>query len=329
MPTGTIQQGRQGWFGMAFQTDESTPNTTPAVYIPWITDSLQGKHEPIPISHSVASRRGVDNSVQGKKHSEGDLAINMDVTNAGYMFKWFTGNELLATGTPNLHTFYTTVSGNTPKFATVIKNFGDVKQEQFNGVAMDTLTLNFTSADGLIELGSTLMGKFPIDASTQTPTTTSGTILTAFQASLQFGDDVSGAEASSPIAIEEFAFEGSNNLTMIHSTQITQGTNSNDVRTIRLGNLEYGGSYKLFFDNTDERDKYASLLKKVMVVTFQNTANEKVVLRIGRAHVEDQEIATELDDLYGITSTYKGETNRDVVPNDFHLEVSNDKGTVY
>jgi hypothetical protein len=247
------QIGSLGYIGFALQTDFDTPNTTPDVYLPFNTFTLEGKHEPTPVEHSVTSRVKDVSSVSGKKQSEGDVEINLDTVNSGYLFKLFMGNELLAAGTPNTHTFYPTVSGNTPKFATIIRNFGDVTQKQYT-VAANTMSI--AVSDGLTTLGMGLMGKFPVAGASQTPTTTSGTVMNFARYSIQLGADLATADAASPTPAEDFTLEANNNLIMVHSSRSTDGTNSNDVRLIRQGRLELTGTYKIFFDSTTERDRY-------------------------------------------------------------------------
>lgn len=324
---GTIQQGRQGSIGFAFQTDEDTPNTTPSVYLPWNVNTIQGRHEPISVQHSVASRRMNESSVQGRKWCDGDLGVNLDMINSGYLIKWALGNELLATGTPNEHTLYTTVSGNTPRFATLIHTFGDTAIQQLNGVACNTLSLSVS--DTLAELTAGVLGKFPVSGETQTPTTLSGTVLAFPTYNLKLGADLSAAESASPTPAQEFNLDINNNLEQIWSSQKTAGTNSNDVRTTRLGNLEITGNYMLFFDSVTERDAHYNLIKRAAVVTFGVGGLEELKINMSKFRVNEKEIETGLDDLYAITGNFVVETDRSQVPNDINVVLKNNKSTIY
>lgn len=324
---GTIQQGRQGAVGFAFQSAEGTANATPDVYLPFNSNTLQNRHEPIPVTHSVASRRMNESSVQGKKWSEGELGVILDTVNSGYPIKLFMGNELLDTGTPNSHTFYTTVSGNTPKFATLIYKYGDTVTEQFSDVAANTLSLNI--GDGLGELNVALMGNASTDASDITPTTTSGTPLSFTNYSLQFGATLAAAASANPTPVEEFTLEATNNIEMIFSSQSTAGTNSNNPRKKRLGNLEYTGTYKLFFDSVTERDAYMTSIKRALRVRFTIGSLETFTINISKFRLNEYEIDTGIDNLYAISGSFTGETDRTQVPNDFNIIIQNSKGTVY
>ena len=130
-----------GSVGFAFESSAGTPNTTSDVYLPYTANSLRGHHEPIEEISAKTARHMDKGSVIGKKWAEGDLSIDLDVVNSGYLFKMALGSELLATGTPNTHTFFTTVSGNTPKTATLIYSRGDTDIEQYAFSSCDQLDI--------------------------------------------------------------------------------------------------------------------------------------------------------------------------------------------
>src|SRR3990167_6408312 len=166
-----IQLGRTGGLGLAIETSAGTANTTASVYLPYSENSLRGHHEPIENISSRTSRIIDSDSVLGKRWAEGDVEILADVVNAGYLWKLALGNELYAAGTPNSHTFYATVSGNTPLTATLINSRGSTDVEQCAFACIDEL--NFAVSDGLATLGASWMAQYPTAGAAQTTTTTS------------------------------------------------------------------------------------------------------------------------------------------------------------
>src|SRR3990172_6549421 len=157
---GQIDIARLGGLGLAIETSAGTANTTASVYLPYSENSLRGHHEPIENISSRTSRIIDSDSVLGKRWAEGDVEILADVVNTGYLWKLALGNELLVTGTPNNHTFYPTVSGNTPLTATLINSRGSTDVEQYSFAAIDEL--NFEVSDGLATLNASWQAQHPI-----------------------------------------------------------------------------------------------------------------------------------------------------------------------
>ena len=320
-------QARLGSVGIAFQSAFGTPDTTMDVFIPYNSNTLEGMHEPIAVNHAVGHRMSEVSSVQGKKHSEGGLEADLDVTHAGYFFKWALGNEIYTAGTPSNHVFYTTVSGNAPLFATVINTRTGADVEQFSDVAVDTLTLN--AADGLATVAVNVKGKFPTTGATQSPTTISGGVVSIYNMSAKFGDTLALAGVATPTPLQEFSLEVNNNLEVIHSSQATAGTDSNDVAMIRCKNLGISGQYKLFFDNTTDRDAYYTLVKRSMIVKFSLGSLQDITINIAKFRLDEKTVETGVDDLYMITGSYTAELDRSQVPNDLNVVINNAKTSVY
>src|SRR3990172_5983167 len=120
-----------GALGLAIEDSPGSANTTPDVWLSLSENTLRGHMEPIEDISSRNSRIMDTSSLLGRRWTEGDLSLNADVVTSGWLWKMALGNELYVTGTPNNHTFYATVSGNTPLTATFIHQRG----------SGDTLTL--------------------------------------------------------------------------------------------------------------------------------------------------------------------------------------------
>lgn len=316
-----ITIGRLGYAGFGL---ESSPGSaaSASVYLPYTDISLRAHHEPLEVQGSTASRFMDKDSVVGKKWSEGDIKIDLDVMNSGYLWKQALGSELLATGTPNSHTFYATVSGNTPKTATVI--FGrDTDVEQYTYVACDELSMEVS--DGLASLSASMQGAFPAVGATQSATTTSGTVFSFKDMVVGFGTDLTTAAAASATAVNELSLSIANNLEVIHRS------GSADVSTIRTKGFQVKGSYTVFFDSETDKNAYYNLLKRAMVITFTGNANEQLRIRIPRFRLSEGEISTGIDDFFVIKAEFVAE---DVVDSStacrlIDVRLQNTKGTIY
>lgn len=315
----SITIGRLGYLGLGIEDTAGTPKTA-SVFLPFTDVSMRGHHEPIEVTSSKTSRAVDVSSVVGKKWSEGDVKMNLDVVNSGYLWKLALGNEICATGTPNVHTFYVSVSGNTPKTATMI--FGrDTDIEQYAFCAVDELKLDVK--DGLGELSASVKGQFPTAGSVQTVTMTSGTVFSFKDMSVKFGNTLALASAASATPLNEFSLSIANNLEMIYRS------GSADVSTIRNKGIKVTGSYKVFFDSETEKNAYYNLSKRAMQITFTGNANESTVLHIPQFRLNEGEISTGLDDFFVVTGNFVAEDVVDAGVRLFDAVVSNDKATVY
>lgn len=315
-----ISIGRLGSIGLGIETTPGT-GVSADVFLPYTDNSMRGHHEPIEIISATASRHMDKDSVVGKKWAEGDVAIDLDVVNSGYLWKLVMGNEILETGTPNSHTFYTTVSGNTPKTATLIYSRGDTDVEQYVFAAIDELSMEIS--DGIGTMTASFMSKFPTTGSAQTPTTTSGTVFSFKDLNVRFGSTLTAAAAAGATAINDLSLTISNNIEVIHRS------GSADVSTIRTKGMRVTGSYTLFFDSATDKNAYYALNKRAMEITFTGNADEQLRIRIPRFRLTEADISTGLDDFYVVNAEFVAE---DVVDSGVRLidvRLQNDKGDVY
>ena len=318
----SIDIGRLGSLGLGIEASAGSANTTAMVYLPYTENSMRGHHEPIENISSKKSRIMDTSSVLGRRWSEGDVKILADVRNSGYLWYLATGFDTVNTGTPNSHTFYPTVSGNTPPTATLINSRGTIDIEQYTYCAIDELT--FEVSDGIAEMTASFQGQYPTAGAAQTVTTTSGTVLAFKDYFVQFGSTLTTAAAAGTTPISEFSFVIANNLEVIHRS------GSSDVSSIRNKGVRATGSYKLFFESVSDRDAYYALNKRAMIVTFSGSANEGLRIRIPQFRLNEAEVDTGLDDFYALTADFTAE---DVVDTAgvryFDVRLQNDKSTAY
>lgn len=314
-----ITIGRLGYLGFGIETSPGDA-VSPDIYLQYTDISLRGHHEPIEYIGTKTSRIMDKGSVVGKKWGEGDVTIDLDNHASGYLFKCALGSENLATGTPNVHTFYPTVSGNTPTTATLIQG-RDTDNIQYTFAAIDELSMEVS--DGLGTLQASFMTDFPTETTAQTATSTSGTLFSFKDMAVQFGTNLTAADAASATPINELSMSIANNIEVIHRS------GSSTVSTIRSKGLRVSGSYTVFFDSTTDRDAYYNLFKRAMVITFTGNTNESLEVRVPQFRLAESEISTGIDDFYVIKCDWVAE---DVVDSGVRLIsvlLSNDKNDTY
>ncbi len=317
---GTIQIGRLGYAGLKLESPPGSAETTPDVYLPYTNISLREHHELLEITAAKTSRLMDTDSVKGKQWSEGDLAIDLDVTNSGYLWKMALGNEQLTQGTPNYHTFYATYSGNAPKTATIRYGRGDTDYRQFTYCSVDELTMEVS--DGLATLTASMIGDFPTSVGADTVTTTSGTVFSFKDMAVKFGADLSNLDASAT-PVNDLTLTVANNLELIHRS------GSSTVSAIRTKGCRVSGSYTVFFDSTTDRDAYIALNKRAMQIVFTGNTNEELRIRIPEFRLSEGEISTGLDDFFIITCEFVAEDDIDSSVRFLDVRLTNDKGQVY
>lgn len=314
-----ITIGRLGYLGFGIESIPGTP-TAATTFLQYTDISLRGHHEPIEYIASKSARVMDKGSVVGKKWGEGDVTIDLDVVNSGYLFKCALGSESLATGTPNVHTFYPTVSGNTPTTATLIQG-RDTDNIQYAFGAIDELSMEVS--DGLGTLSASFMTDFPTATTAQSFTVTSGTIFSFKDMAVQFGSTLTAAGSAGATPINELSFTIANNVEVIHRS------GSSTVSTIRTKGLRVSGSYTVFFDSTTDRDAYYNLLKRAMIITFTGNANESLAVKIPQFRLSEGEISTGIDDFFVIKCDWVAEDVVDTGTRLVSVLLSNNKGTSY
>lgn len=316
-----INIGRLGYVGLGI---EDTPGSAvaPDVFFPFTDVSLRGHHEPIEEIASKTARVMDRDSVSGKQWSEGDLTMNLDVVNSGYLFKMALGQESLVTGTPNTHTFYTTMSGNTPTTATLV--FGRTTDiEEYSFATINELSLEVS--DSLATVTASIMANFPEIGDSQSVTITSGTVFAFHNYEVRFGNDLTAANGASPTPMNEFSITIANNAEGIYQSGQQTPTK------YRTKGLRVSGSYTLFFENETDKNAYYALNKRAMEIKFTGNADEELILRVPKFRLSEGEVSTGVDDFFVINCEFVAEDKVDTTTATrfFDVVLKNDKSTVY
>lgn len=299
--------GRQGYLGIALEDTPGTPEASPSVFLSTTENTLEEKHEKVMDISTRSSRIKDHDSVTGKKWTEGDVAMYLDATNAGYLLKAALGNETKTDvqSNPNVdnHQFYVTASGNTPKTVTSWNyRGGGPSVKQANRMAVDTLELEVTNED-IATITASFMGSDSTDVSAPTLTTTSGTVFTWCDASLQFGDTVTAARNATATKITNFKLSLANNLELLYRSGACTPSE------ITMGEAEVTGEYTLFFENDTELDAYQTNSKRSMVMTLTGASigevTEELEVVIERMFLEDKSIETGQDSLFALTGNFR------------------------
>lgn len=327
----SLEIGRQGYLGLAIEAVAGTAENTPSVFIPFTENTLQDKHEPLMDISSRATRVKDHDAVIGKKWGEGDVQMYLDSINSGYLFKLALGIETLSqVGSSNAydHIFTPTVSGNNPKSATMWNYRGDdvsVKRTTFSCV--DQLEIEVTNED-IGVMTASVLSAHPSQTSAPTLTTTSGTLLTWKDTTVQFGATLQDALVATPTKLTSLSLSIANNVEPVYRT------GNNEPDTFVLGELEVIGEYSLFLENDNEVNVYRNLDKRCMVINL-NGANvgggnqERVRIIIRRMFLEDHEPETDLDGLWAINQTFRAIQGTQVDPGFLEVQVRNLKSTTY
>lgn len=296
--------GRIGWAGVGMETGPGVP-ANPSDYIPFVSNSLQGKHEPLGDIAARGLREKNFSSVVGKKWGEGDLEVNLDPTFSGYFFKMALGTEnsaqLGSTGVYD-HTF-TVNASSTPASATVMFDKGAFREIYPNAVAKE-IELNVT--DGLATLKSSLVSQFPVTSASGTNTTSSGTVFTFKDLSVQFGATLAAAQIATATKVTNL------NLKIASGAEPVYRSGNTQPDSFTMQNLEISGEYGLLIENQTEVTNYYDLTKRYAVFTFTGAGigggyRELVQVILYNFRVNDQPVETGIDSLFALKSNLVGE----------------------
>jgi hypothetical protein len=302
-----LKIGRIGYLGLGVESSPGTavPSTTT---IPFINNTIHGKHTPLQDISARASRAKDYGSVIGKQWSEGEVDVNVDTLNIGFLLKCALGNETVNTiSAPNSvydHLFYTTVSGNTPTTATLY-NYQGVDVQQYASMAVDKFDLEIK--DGLATAKVGWKGFFPTSGA-HTLATVSGTLLNYSGYTMKLGSTLTLAGAASASAVTDFILQIKNNVDVIYE--------SGQSRTSRvfMKQFEVGGSFTRFFESPTDRDNYYNLNKQSLILTASGIglpggSVESLTINLAKLAYTDVSITTGLDTFYAVKTTFTGEVD--------------------
>jgi hypothetical protein len=300
-----LKIGRLGYLGFGIETTPGTP-VAATTAIPFTANTLNGKHTPLDNIAAYGSRAQNANSVEGKHWTEGDITVNADSLQLGYLLKLATGNEAITTIQAGVydHLFFTTYSGNQPLTATLYNTQG-VDMQQIPSVAVDKL--DFEVKDSLMTVKAGLKGFFPTTGAFSN-VSTSGTLFNFTNYSIQFGNNLVLAGLAAQTPITDFSATLENNADVVF-----ESGNMNPSR-IFWKQLKLSGSFTMFFETVTQRDNYYNLNKQSLILTASGMAlpgstTELLTLKMARLEWSDQSISTGLEDFFAIKTTFIAEVD--------------------
>lgn len=292
----SIKLGRDPYIGVGI---ESTPGTsvTASKYLPFVTCTVRGIQEPIVDEAAKGVRDKIWGAITGTKHGEGDIEIYADVENAAYLLYPALGTVSSTTASGESAVYVHTItrkSSNPPKTLTIIYNdTQDTRKYVYSAIN----TLEFNVTDGLATISASFLSKFP-SSGTGSQAVTEERILAFKDYTIKFGSGSTGtaalvaADAATAIPIRSFSLKVNNNA----EAQYLSG--DNDAAQVSWKQLEVGGEYVLFFENTTDRSHYETLLTgsdavRAMVVSFTGDSigsaeTEEIQIRIPNFHLSDR-----------------------------------------
>lgn len=291
----SLEIGRKGYIGIGMETTPGTPVAI-ADYVPFTENSLMAKHEPIANEAAYGVREKTFDAVEGKKWSEGSIAINCDASNVGYFLIGALGTDTPANVAGSVYDHVVTRNNsNTPQTMTIVNARGSVDKQYYRSVAVKTL--EFSVSDQLVEAKANLLGKFPITTTSGSLTTASGGLFTFADARFAFGSTVANALAATNLKPHDFKLVLENNTTAV----FRHGDNEPD--TINHGEFEASAEGTMYFENTTQRDAFYNLTKQA--ASWQLTGPgigggyvSTLEFRMYRTHYEGHELETGISDFY-------------------------------
>jgi hypothetical protein len=301
-----LKQGRQGFLGLGI---ESTPGTPVAATttIPFTANTLNGKHEAQKDIAARGSRAQNYTSVIGKQFGEGEVTVNVDTLNIGYLLKLATGNETVNTVVSSQvfdHLFYTTVSGNTPLTATLY-NYQGVDTQKYASMAVDKFDIEVK--DSFMTAKTTFKGFFPTSGA-YTNVTVSGTLLQYNDYQIQVGNSLILAAAAGKQSISDFSMTINNNAELIYESGSAIPTR------VFWKQLDIKGSFTKFFENTTERDNYLNMTKQSLILTASGNALpssnvESLTINLAKLLYTDAPVETGLENFFAIKTSFEAEVD--------------------
>jgi len=293
----SVSIGRRGWVGVNLETSAGTGGDTPKKYLPYTSQSLHNVVEVLDDEAAKGIRERAWGSVVARERGEGDITILLDAKNAPYLLF-----PALGTGTVTgvqqesnvyLHKF-TRKASNPPRtlclnvYDTAEKTTGGENIRKYHYGTVNTAEISFS--DGWVELTAGILSKKPV-AGAGTLDITEENVLAFKDANIYFGDTLSSAAKSTPKKLTAFTLTINNNA----EAQYVSGSTS--PAQISMGQLEIGGDYTLFFEDTTEQAAHENQTHRAMIVSFigeeiGNSSREEIRIKIPSFHLTDRGIDT-------------------------------------
>ena len=257
-----INIGRQGWSGIALEPAPNTP-TSPTDYVQFTTNTLFGDVKNVDISNATQNRIKVFNSVPTQKYGKGDLELYADPKILGYFLVGALGtvNSVNVAGSIYRHTVTVKNANSNPQTLSIINDRqGSVDQEAYYSSVVDQLQISVT--DGLATAKATLVTMFPQTTTSGTATTASGTVYAFNNTAFAFGAPVAAADGAANLKPHDFSLTVKNNAKPV----FRHGNQNPD--TINVGDFEMDVSFKLYFENNVDLQKYYQSSKQAAQLSF-------------------------------------------------------------
>jgi hypothetical protein len=278
--------GRRGWINIAREETPGVPVPPGDIYLPYLECSLMEKIEVIPEVQvrGVRDEQG-EGSVIGKKWGEGKIKVDLDAHYAPILLGLAMGDF----GTPQdlgggvyEHTF-TRKSSNVPATASVIFD-RVVDRRLFSYLVVDSAELSVS--EKFAELEVNCLSRFPVATTSGTLTAVSGTLFSFRNASVRMGATLSEAETATPLKVTEL------NLSIDNNSDIIFTLGSDEVSSIVTKNFNVSGGFTLIFESTDQRDIFANLTKKALIISLEGGDlgggyKELIKFRIPKIRIEE------------------------------------------
>ena len=305
-----VELGRKGWLGVALEATAGVP-VTPAAYVPYTENTLQGKHEPIGDTAAYGIRdEQSENSTSGQKRGEGTIAVNLDTKSSPYFLYGAMGTLSTSNDGNGVYTHtFSRNNSNTPKtLSLTFDKSVTSSRELFTYSTLNSFNLSF-STDNEFAIGSAeVLSRFPVTTTSGTLATTSGTLLSFKDAEVQLGTSLSDAEGNACTKVDNFSLTVNNNA----ESQWRSCSNDGDVDFISVKNHMVEGEMTIYFENVTERDNFYNLTKQAAIITLTGDGiggglSEFVKIRIAKFRYQDNEIETGIDDLLAQTLSFTAE----------------------
>ena len=289
-----VEIGRKGFCGVAFETSAGAGGDTPVKYIPYTANSLHNVVEVIDDEAAKGIRERAWGSVAARTRGEGAITMLADVENLPYFLFPVLGVDVVQgveAGVTYQHTF-TRKAGNPP--ITICLNVNDtVETRKYHYGAVNSLELTFS--DGFVEITANILSKAPATGA-GTLAITEETVMAFKDAKVYFGATLTAAEhnyQNDTNGEELTAFS----LTINNNSVAQYECGSSSPGQISMGQLEIGGNYTLFLEDTVERAAIENQTKRAMVISITGgtigvSTTERILIMIPQFHITDRGIDT-------------------------------------
>lgn len=299
----SLQQQRKGFLGLGKESSAGVP-VTPTVFLPFLSQELQGKHEPIGNQAAQGTREAERGSVEGKKWGEGGFEVNIDESLIGHMFLMLLGtvNTATVSGSIKDHTFSRNNSNQPQTYTITVDRVTDKKM--FPYCVANSGELAFS--DGLVTMKMDMLSHHPVTSVSGTLTVTSGHLFSWKDASVKFGATIGAAAAATPTQVSEFKLSIENNAAPSYRSGVQEPA------SIDVGNFRVSGEFKLFFEDTTQLENYRTLTKQAMQIVLSGRGlaggyRESITINLPMIRLADATVDTPIDDFSAVVCAFEAE----------------------